>query len=84
MTDLGRSHGVQIDFECRRHLTERCSSGTEQRGAMARFEMKSVIHSIAFAPNGSALFVSPRESGQSVHSSAIWRPPDFNEAAHYR
>jgi len=20
MTDLGRSHGVQIDFECRRHL----------------------------------------------------------------
>jgi hypothetical protein len=42
--------------------------------------MKSVIHSIAFAPNGSALFVSPRESGQSVHSTAIWRPPDFNEA----
>jgi len=23
MTDLGRSPGVQIDFECRRHLTER-------------------------------------------------------------
>ena len=49
--------------------------------AAARFEMKSVIHSIAFAPtNGSFLFVSPRESGQSVHSTAIWRPPDFNEA----
>ncbi len=42
--------------------------------------MKSVIHSIAFAPNGSALFVSPRETGQSVHSTAIWRPLDFNEA----
>jgi hypothetical protein len=28
MTDWGRSHGVQIDFECRRHLTERCGSGT--------------------------------------------------------
>jgi len=50
------------------------------RREVARFEMKSVIHSIAFAPNGSALFVSPRESGQSVHSTAIWRPPDFNEA----
>jgi hypothetical protein len=52
------------------------------RREVARFEMKSVIHSIAFAPNGSALFVSPRESGQSVHSTAIWRPPDFNEATH--
>jgi hypothetical protein len=50
------------------------------RREVARFEMKSVIHSITFAPNGSALFVSPRESGQSVHSTAIWRPPDFNEA----
>jgi hypothetical protein len=35
------------------------------RREVARFEMKSVIHSIAFAPNGSALFVSPRESGQN-------------------
>jgi len=50
------------------------------RREVARFEMKPVIHSIAFAPNVSALFVSPRESGQSVHSTAIWRPPDFNEA----
>jgi hypothetical protein len=81
MADFGRSHGVQIHSECHRHLTERCGSGTWQRGAkVARFEMKSVIHSIAFAPDGSALFVSPRESGQSVHSTAIWRPPDFNEA----
>jgi len=30
------------------------------RREVARFEMKSVIHSIAFAPNGSALFVSPQ------------------------
>jgi len=29
------------------------------RREVARFEMKSVIHSITFAPNGSALFVFP-------------------------
>jgi len=47
------------------------------RREVARFEMKSVIHSIAFAPNGSALFVSPRESGQSVHSTAILAAAGF-------
>ena len=33
------------------------------RREVARFEMKSVINSIPFAPDGSAMFVSPRESG---------------------
>src|SRR6266511_3825350 len=43
------------------------------RREVARFEMKSVIHSIAFAPNGSALFVSLRES--MISSMPQKQPP---------
>ena len=46
---------------------------------VARFEVDRNGTSLAFAPNGTALFLSQRPAGESAPSTIVWRAPGFTQ-----
>lgn len=48
------------------------------RREVARFEMESQAQSVTFAPDGSALYLTRRENGQSSPATLVWRAPKLD------
>lgn len=49
------------------------------RREVARFELPTRVTSLAFAPDGTALFLGQDPSGGSAMSTIVWRAPSFAE-----
>jgi WD40 repeat protein len=49
------------------------------RREVARFELPASVTSLAFAPDGTALFLGQDRSGEAAPSTIVWRAPSFTE-----
>ena len=49
------------------------------RREVARFELPASVTSLAFAPDGTALFLGQDRSGEAGPSTIVWRAPSFTE-----
>lgn len=49
------------------------------RREVARFDLTTEVTSLAFAPDGTALFLGQNRSGESAPSTVVWRAPSFTE-----
>jgi hypothetical protein len=49
------------------------------RREVARFDLTTRAISLAFAPDGTALFLSQDGNGELAPSTIVWRAPSFTE-----
>jgi hypothetical protein len=49
------------------------------RREVARFDLTTRAISLAFAPDGTALFLNQNPGGESAPSTIVWRAPSFTE-----